>query len=195
FTTLPDGSNAFANRRWREYTGLSLDDTAGSGWQSVVHPEDGERHVEKWRASVATGEPFEDETRFRRSDGEYRWFLVRAVPLRDEHGNILKWYGKLTDIEDRKRAEEQLRRSEAYLAEAQRLTHTGSWGWNTVTTEGLYFSEEMFRIFALDPQQGVPPPEKFWERVHPEDRDAMYELMLKAAGEKTEYEHDHRIVL
>jgi len=195
FSARADGSAEFSNRRWLEYSGLSAEENAGSGWQSAVHPDDLEQHVDKWRASLASGQPFENEVRNRSANGEYRWFLVRAVPLRDEHGSILKWYGLVTDIEDRKRAEEQLRRSEAYLAEAQRLTHTGSWGWNTVTTEGLYFSEEMFRIFALDPQQGVPPPEKFWERVHPEDRDAMYELMLKAAGEKTEYEHDHRIVL
>jgi PAS domain S-box-containing protein len=106
WTTLRDGSNAFVNRRWTEYTGLSAEDTAGSGWQGAVHPEDVEQHLRRWRASVASGEPFEDEARFRRAaDGEYRWFLVRSVPLRDEQGDILKWYGILTDIEDRKRAE------------------------------------------------------------------------------------------
>jgi len=125
FTALPDGSYAFANRRWREYTGLSAEDTAGSGWHSAVHPEDVERHVDKWRVSVATGDPFEDEARFRRSDGEYRWFLVRAVALRDDDGNILKWYGKLTDIEDRKRGEEALRQAQAALAHVTRLTTIG----------------------------------------------------------------------
>ncbi len=89
----PDGSNEFVNHRWVEYTGLSLEDTAGSGWHAVVHPEDLQRHVEKWLASLASGEPFEDEARFRRGvDGEYGWFLVRGVPLRDKRGNILKWY-------------------------------------------------------------------------------------------------------
>jgi PAS domain S-box-containing protein len=106
FIALPGPSNVFASRGWREYTGLSSEDTAGSGWQSAVHPEDMERYMEKWRVCSATGEPFEDEARFRRAaDGEHRWFLVRATSLRDEHGNILKWYGTLTDIEDRKRAE------------------------------------------------------------------------------------------
>ncbi|HEX3444804.1 MAG TPA: PAS domain-containing protein, partial [Chthoniobacterales bacterium] len=106
FIALPGPSNVFASRGWREYTGLSSEDTAGSGWQSAVHPEDTVRYMEKWRVCSATGEPFEDEARFRRAaDGEHRWFLVRATSLRDEHGNILKWYGILTDIEDRKRAE------------------------------------------------------------------------------------------
>ncbi len=125
FTALPDGSNAFANRRLREYTGFSAEIKAGSGWQCAVHPEDVERHLDKWRVSVATGEPLEDETRFRRSDGEYRWFLIRAVPLRDEHGNILKWYGKLTDIEDRKRAEEAWSKAQADLARVTRVMTMG----------------------------------------------------------------------
>jgi PAS domain S-box-containing protein len=113
WTTLPDGSNIFSNRRWTEYTGLSAQDTAGSGWQLAVHLEDVEQYGRKWRASLATGEPFEDEARFRgAADGEYRWFLGRAVPLRDDQGNILRWYGILTDIEDRKRTEKALRESE-----------------------------------------------------------------------------------
>src|SRR3984957_13159662 len=117
FTTLSDGSCTFVNKRWTEYTGLSVEKTSGAGWQRAIDPEDLVRHSEKWRISVATGQLFEDEARFRRAaDGEYRWFLVRGVPLRDQHGTIVKWYGTLTDIEDRKRAEqerEKLRRLEA----------------------------------------------------------------------------------
>jgi two-component system sensor kinase FixL len=120
FIALPGPSNAFASRRWRAYTGLSEDNTTGSGWNRVVHPEDMDRHLEKWRVCSATGQTFEDEARFRRAaDGEYRWFLVRAVPLRAEAGSILKWYGVLTDIEDRKRAEEALREQASLLD----LTH------------------------------------------------------------------------
>ncbi|HEV3333181.1 MAG TPA: PAS domain S-box protein [Bryobacteraceae bacterium] len=114
WTALPGGSNTFVNRRWAEYTGLSAEETAGSGWTAVVHPEDHQPYSEKWRASLDTGEPFESEARFRCSaNGEYRWFLARGVPLRDDHGKISRWYGILTDIEDRKRAEETFRESEA----------------------------------------------------------------------------------
>ncbi len=110
FIALPGPSNAFASRRWSEYTGLSAEDTAGSGWQRIVHPEDLDRHMEKWRVCAETGEPFEDEARFRRaSDGRYCWFLVRAVPLRDRTGSIVKWHGVLTDIEDRRRADQKFR--------------------------------------------------------------------------------------
>jgi len=129
FTALSDGSCTFVNKRWTEYTGLSVEKTSGAGWQRAVHPEDLVRHSEKWRISVATGQVFEDEARFcRAADGEYRCFLVRGVPLRDQHGNIVKWYGTLTDIEDRKRAEqerEKLRELEADLAHIDRVSTLG----------------------------------------------------------------------
>ena len=113
WTALPDGSNTFVNRRWAEYTGLSAEETVGSDWTAVVHPEDHPPYSQKWRASLDTGESFESEARFRcYGNGEYRWFLARGVSLRDEHGRILRWYGTLTDIEDRKRTEESLRESE-----------------------------------------------------------------------------------
>src|ERR1700688_2556200 len=94
---------------------MSAEQLAGSGWHAATHPDDLQRHERKWLACVRTGEIFEDEVRFRRADGEYRWHLQRGVPLRDEDGNILKWYGVLSDIEDRKRAEEKIRVQEMEL--------------------------------------------------------------------------------
>ena len=128
FTTQPDGSSVWINRRWVEFSGLSVEETSGSGWQSAIHPDDLVEHVAKWHQSVASGEPFENEARHRSAEGEYRWFLVRAVPLRDEYGKILKWYGILTDIEDRKCAEqerERLRELEADLAHVNRVNTMG----------------------------------------------------------------------
>ena len=108
---LPDGSPTFVNRRWTEYTGLSAEDTVGSGWKTAIHPEDFERWLKLWRACLATGQPFEDEVRFRRvADGEYRWFWTRGVPLRDKQGNIAGWYGLGMDIQDRKYAEQERER-------------------------------------------------------------------------------------
>ena len=118
FTTLADGSSVWVNRRWVEYTGLSVDSTSGSGWRSAIHPDDFDGHINKWQASMASGEPFENEARHRRANGEYRWFLVRAVPLRDDAGRIRKWYGTLTDIEDRKQAEQELERLRQLEADA-----------------------------------------------------------------------------
>lgn len=117
----PDGSNEFANRRWVEYTGMSSSFTTDSGWYAAIHPEDLNRYVASWNASVSAAEPFEDEVRFRGSDGEYRWFMVRGVPLRDEHGTVLRWYGIMTDIEDRKR----VRQLESDLAHVNRISMLG----------------------------------------------------------------------
>jgi PAS domain S-box-containing protein len=104
---LPNGSADFLNRSFREYTGLSLEDGLGWGWMNAFHPDD--RLTEEWRAALAAGKPFEKEARLRRADGQYRWFLIRAVPLRDEQGNIVNWYGTSSDIEHLKRAEDRVR--------------------------------------------------------------------------------------
>jgi PAS domain S-box-containing protein len=123
--TLPDGSAEFLNQRWLDYTGLSVEKARNWGWTVVLHIEDSTHLMDKWRASVATGEPFEAEARFRRADGTYRWCLARAVPLRDELGNIIRWYGTNTDIEDLKRAEEELHKARVELAHVTRVTTLG----------------------------------------------------------------------
>ena len=360
FTALPGPSNEFVSRGWREYTGMSEEDTAGSGWQRVVHPADLERHMKTWQICTATGEPYENEARFRRAaDGEYRWFLIRAVPLRDDTGNILKWYGVLTDIQDGKRAEallagekrvlelvakgdplseildslcrmveeqasgalasvllvegnrlkhggspslpkayteaidgvligpsvgscgtaayrgqqvivediatdplwtdfrdaalphslhacwstpifspegtvigtfamyyreprrpsvrdqeiieqithlagiaiqrklteEKLQRSQAYLTEAQKLSHTGSFAYNPATQETIYWSEELFRIFGLDTQRDTPPTDKSFRILHPDDRDRVSKECLQGFREKAQFSQEYRLLL
>ena len=104
---LPDGHIDYFNQRWREYTGLTLREAGGWGWQVAIHPEDVAGLVESWRTSLASGKPGEMEARIRRFDGEYRWFLHRAAPLYDGAGKLVKWYGQTTDIDERKRAEER----------------------------------------------------------------------------------------
>jgi PAS domain S-box-containing protein len=378
WSALPDGSVDFINQRWLEFSGVSLEEALGRGWEAAVHPEDRARFVEVWRAAVESGKPMESEARVRGADGQYRWLLIRNVPLHDGRGRIVKWYGTSTDIDERKRAEEALRRlnrelraisncnqallratderslleeicriiceeagyriawvayaehdeaktvrpvawagaeegylatagvtwadtergrgptgtairsgktcyiqdfatdprfapwrdsalqhgfrsgiglplkdehdntfggltihssqpnaftpeeirlleelaadlafgivtlrsqtagkraeealrkSEAYLADGQRLTQTGSFAWSTAARQTTYWSEEQFRIFDLNPQDGLPSTETFWQRIHPEDLDQTRELLLTAAERTMEYEHDHRIVL
>jgi PAS domain S-box-containing protein len=112
FVTRADGSNEFVSRQWIDFSGLSGEQSRGSGWAATLHPEDREQHLAKWQAAQASGQPFESEARHRDARGNYRWLLVRAIPLRSEQGNSLKWYGTAIDIEDRKRAEEALRASE-----------------------------------------------------------------------------------
>jgi formate hydrogenlyase transcriptional activator len=115
WSALPDGSNSYINSRFVKYCGTLPEQIADSGWHAATHPDDLERHNAKWLACAASGEPFEDEVRFRRADGQFRWHLQRAVPLRDEAGNVAKWFGVLTDIEDRKRAENKIREQETEL--------------------------------------------------------------------------------
>jgi PAS domain S-box-containing protein len=124
WSKLPDGSADFLNQRFREYTGLSVDEGLGWGWMTnAFHPED--RAEDEWRAAFAAGEPFDKEARLRRADGAYRWFLLRAVPLRDELGHVVKWYGTTTDIEDRRRAEEALQETQDHLAQVTRRQAMG----------------------------------------------------------------------
>ena len=119
WTRFPDGSVDFLNRRFREYTGLSPEEGAGQGWMNAIHPDDRPRFETDWRTAVTSGRMPEIEARLRRADGEYRWFLNRAAPLRDEHGSIVRWYATNIDIEDRKRAEAALREQAGLLD----LTH------------------------------------------------------------------------
>jgi len=361
WSTLPDGSVDFINQRFLEFTGRSNEELLGWGWRSTHHPDDMPREVGVWRAALAAGEPMESEVRVRGRDGDYRWLLIRNVPLRDELGNIVKWYGTAIEIEDRKRAEvllagekrllemiargdsraftldalcrlveelasgslssillldpnanclrhgaapslpitytqaidgavvgpsvgscgtaayrgepvivsdiatdplwadyrdlasahglracwstpvlssagrvlgafaiyyreprsptpqeqnvierithlasiaierdravEALRRSESNLAEAQSLTHTGSWAWRVAGREAVHLSEEWYRIYGFDPEEGMPTWEQRLQRVHPEDRPKWRETINRAIAEKSDYEVEFRILL
>src|SRR5207248_8320715 len=133
-TARPDGYLDYFNRGWLDFLGKSLEDVCGWRWTESVHPEDVAGIVQKWHRALASGEPFEIEARVRRADGSYCAFLHRKLPLRDENGNIVKWFGSSVDIEDRKCAEQKiaektnkLERSEFYLREGERLAHMGSW--------------------------------------------------------------------
>jgi PAS domain S-box-containing protein len=114
-----DGTLDFCNERWRSYMGLGMEELQGDGWQRMLHPDDRDRVLKTWQESVAKGTPYEQEERHRGANGQYRWFLARGVPLRDAEGRIVRWYGTNTDIEDRKQAEEELRRLSRELLRLQ----------------------------------------------------------------------------
>jgi PAS domain S-box-containing protein len=129
FSVHPDGALDLVNQRWLEYFGVVPGAQTLSDWRSALHPADAEAHLRKWQAALGSGEPFENEARHRSATGEYRWFLVRAVPLRDADGKIVRWNGTLTDIEERKRSEderERLRRLEAQISHTNRLSILGA---------------------------------------------------------------------
>jgi PAS domain S-box-containing protein len=149
--------------------------------------------LQKWSAIRESGMPGELEARLRRLDGEYRWFLFRAEPLRDEAGNIVKWYGSSTDIEDRRRAEEELRRSEAKLVEAQRVSQTGSFVWDVSTGERVG-SREYFRILGYDQPHSVTF-EMVLQRVHPEDRAWVERIIHHASRAGQDLDYEHRLLM
>jgi formate hydrogenlyase transcriptional activator len=169
WVALPDGSNTYVNRRFVEYSGLAAAQTAGSGWQAAAHPDDLQRHDGKWRASFASGEPHESEVRFRRADGQYRWHLDRGLPLRDEDGNIIKWYGVVTDIEDHKRAEEKIREQAAELRQMLDLAPQliAVYGPNR---ERLYLNHVALDYLgvSLEEWRQTQSPGAF---IHPDDRE------------------------
>src|SRR4029077_17923921 len=193
WSTAPDGSVDFFNPRWLDYTGLSPDQSRDWSWTTAIHPDDLSRLTEVWQSILVSGEPGETEARLRRFEGAYRWFLFRANPLRDESGNIVKWYGINFDIEDRKRAAEALRSSEAYLAEGQRLSNTGSWAWSP-DTDIRHWSEECYRILGFDPRDGLPRTEELIQRIHPDDQPAFRESTKRAKHKTSDEEVDYRIV-
>jgi PAS domain S-box-containing protein len=141
WSTLPDGSLDFINQRWEEI-GLSLGDLGGSEWIKILHPNERAGVTDRWRTAVQTGTPYENIERVRRADGQYRWFLSRAQPLRDEFGKIVKWYGVDSDIEDQKRAEDALRESEQRFRD---FTESASdWYWETGPDHRFIIETEQF---------------------------------------------------
>jgi diguanylate cyclase (GGDEF)-like protein/PAS domain S-box-containing protein len=131
WTTDPAGSLDFFNSRWYRYTGLNPEQSRESGWKAMLHPDDLPASAAKWEYSLATGDPYEIEYRLRRADGNYRWFLSRANPVRDEKGKIIKWFGTCTDIEDQKHnqqiLEDQIRDRTEELADANTKLQEEMW--------------------------------------------------------------------
>ena len=186
------GTIVDVNRQACESLGYTRQELIGTT-ALAFHLESDRAQMESIAERAAAGETVIDTHWHRRKDGTL--FPVEVHTSQYWYGGRRFLLKVARDITDRKRAEEALRRSEAYLAEGQRLSHTGSFAWSPATRQSIYWSEEMFRIFGLNPQEGVPSAETFWQRIHPEDLDRTRELLLKAADGNMEYEHDHRILL
>jgi PAS domain S-box-containing protein len=320
--TSPDGQVDFVNNRWLQFTGLASDEAFGWNWEALVHPDDRNRVVAGWHIALGKRQAMEDEARVQRADGEYCWWFIRNVPLRDETGQIVRWYGTGIDIEDRKRAEQALRkseerwrsvfensaigvaltdlngcflvtnhvyqtivgyteeelralcfldlthedyreansalviellegkrrqfqiekkylhkdgssiwvsnnvslvpgtegvprfimalseditqrkraeealqRSEGYLAEAQKLTHTGSWALQVPQMENVYWSKEMYRIYGLDADATPPSYIEVSRRLHPEDAPYYTRVIEQVIRDRTDFEADSRLLL
>jgi PAS domain S-box-containing protein len=220
WSATPDGACDYFSTQWTEYTGVAESQLLGWHWMDVLHPDDRHSTRQVWTESVAGRRPYDVEYRVRRHDGVYGWFKTRGAPIRDGKGNVVKWFGSCTDITDGKIVEEalrqreqelqnarneleatvaertaELRRSEAYLAEAQRLTCTGSWALTVATREIVHLSDEFYQIFGFDPERGIPSVQTIFDRIHSEDRATAAERLENAIRDWKGYELDHRIAL
>jgi PAS domain S-box-containing protein len=192
-TALPNGDVDFFNRGWLEYVGLTFEDFLKWGWTSWIHPEDVETSVPKLRATLETGEPFVVESRVRRADGEYRWFLHREEPLRNEAGEIVKWYGSSIEIQERKIAEEKIREQEAELRQMLDLTpqHVGVMGPDGTP---LYANHTMLEYFGITLEQFLEPRRLHYSLAHPDDREHFLPVSNKGFLEGKPHELEARVL-
>ena len=189
----PAGEVELVNPQLVEYGGRTLEELRLWKTSDAVHPEDRPRAVQIFAGSIKSGNPHDYEARLRRFDGVYRWFQVRGRPVRGAEGRILRWCVLLTDIDERKRAEDALKRSEAFLAEGQRLSRIGSLSWR-VETDEITWSEELYRIFGFE--RDVPVTlDLIATRVHPEDMPMMRDMVARARGAVSDFEYEHRLLM
>ena len=191
WTAEAEGGVDWFNRRWYEYTGAPQGAGEGWSWSQFTHSEDLAPTLEKWEAARRKGEIVESEIRMRRDDGRYRWFLVRAWPVRDAGGNVLRWFGTSTDIHDLKEAERALRQSQEDFKRAQEVGQIGWWRLN-VQRNVLTWSDENYRIFGIP--LGTPMTyEGFLTACHPDDREYV-DMHWKAGLRGEPYDLEHRVV-
>ena len=191
WTSLPDGSKEYLNKRWYEYTGLPLEQGKGWGWKVVVHPDDLDRLVREWQALLDAPKPGELETRIRRYDGEYRWFLIGVVPQFDAEGNVVRWFGSNTDIEDRKRAEKKLLEEEREL---RRITDAIPQTIVVLDSKGhpLYANQAMLDHTGLTMQDVLISD--FRARIyHPEDLERVREERKAGLARGLPFEIEQRV--
>jgi PAS domain S-box-containing protein len=183
-----NGENTYANQRILDYIGARYEDFKNHGWQRFVHPDDLPETLKAFHHAIETGTSYETVHRVRRADGEFRWHRTRGEAMRDREGRVIQWYGLTIDVDEAKKAEERLRRSEAYLAEAQHLSHTGSFGW-TPSTGDFHWSDETFRILEYD-SSVKPTLERVLQRVHPDDLATVRQVIDDASrGGKVDITH------
>jgi PAS domain S-box-containing protein len=195
WVTGPRGEVTTVNQRARDYIGTLLEDFLHLGWNKLVHPDDLSETINAFTHAIQSGASYDAVHRLRRADGEYLWHHSLGEPLRDRQGRIIQWYGLSIDIDESKKAEDRLRRSEAWLSQAQRLSHTGNWVYNPTTMLYVYWSDESYRIWGFDVLQGLPSRDAMWQRIHPDDRDRVWAAVREAVRHERDFTAEFRILL
>ena len=189
----PSGEVDAVNSRLLEYCGQRLEAMRQWGTNGTVHAEDVPRIAPIFAGSIAAGVPYDFDARIRRFDGAYRWFQVRGRPLRDATGRIERWYVLLTDVDDLKQAQEELRRDEAFLAKVQQVSGTGGFYWWPETGK-VYWSEQVYRIFEIDPAEPLTT-ELRQSRIHPDDLATHQEAVRQAVLDARDFEYEIRLIM
>ena len=190
WVTRPDGYHEYYNQRWYEYTGLSVEESIGFGWSGPLHPDDRARAEARWKLATDTGDPYEIEYRFRGRDGRYRWFIGRAVPRRDERGDVVQWFGTCTDIDEVKRLQSELQASEELFRTLTEATPQMVWT-TSPSGECNYLSRQWVDY------TGVPVANHLgygWlDSLHPDDRDPTARVWEQAVAGTAAYDVEFRI--
>jgi PAS domain S-box-containing protein len=195
WVTGPGGEVTKVDQRALDYTGTRLEDFLHLGWDKLIHEDDLSGAINAFSHAVKSGTSYESVHRLRRADGEYRWHRSLGEPLRDRQERIIQWSYLSIDIDESKRAGDRLRRSEAWLSQAQRLSHTGNWVYNPTTMLYVYWSDESYKIWGFDPLQGLPSRDDMWQRIHPDDRDRVRATVQEALRQKRDFTTEFRILL
>ena len=182
----PDGSTNWYNQRWLEYTGQRFEEAIGWGWKAAIHPDDREASARQYEEAVESGTSLRQEHRIRRYDGAYRWFVVSTSPFKDERGQVVRMYGAATDIHESKLAEAAVQESEKRFRLAIEATELATWEWNLDTNQ-VYWNEQHFRLFGMEPQPNPIGPDVFMNHVHPSERERVSHLLQQAIAERTVY--------
>ena len=189
-TSLPDGSVDFISQSWLDYTGFSREQGMGWGWGSAIHPDDVDRVVANWRAGLAAGAPVEHELRCRRADGTYHWFLYRCLPLRDDGGNVVKWYGTLTNIDALKETESALQTREHQLLGIIETIPSMLWS-TSPTGEPTHNSQRLLEYVGTSHEEFV---NRGWASfIHPDDREESAKAFFQAIKTGESYNVMHRV--
>ncbi|EFH86186.1 PAS domain S-box protein [Ktedonobacter racemifer] len=195
WVTRPDGLHEYVNQRWRDYTGLTLEQMQSDRWAYLqfIHPEDRQRHRAHWQHALDTGIMYEHEERIKNGQtGEYRWFLARGMPVRDDAGQIVKWFGTCTDIEDQKRAEQQLKESEEnWRVLAEMVPH---FMWTALPSGQFeYFNQRWFDYIGLTLKQLQNDRWAYLQLIHPDDRDGNRAIWQHALDTGDMFEYEERL--
>ncbi|MEP0888563.1 MULTISPECIES: PAS domain S-box protein [unclassified Leptolyngbya] len=194
WTTDARGLATYFNPYWYDYTGLSEAESMGLESINAMHPEDRDRVLQQWSVAIETGEEHSTEIRLRRQDGVYRWFLCRALPVRNANGEITSWVGTDTDIDDQKHIQEILRESEERLSLALQSAQAGMWQWFKADN-CVIWSKETYRMLGYEPEQCLSTLEAWYQAMHPDDRSKMSQIIQQTLNENSNLYFEYRVCL